>query len=501
MLPPGRVTGYDMVCHLVDVWASASDQWKQQFVIMRSPDWLGVSDEVKLVYVDIVSGEWGPLMGPGHSQWQVPPYGFPALFFIPLSSGAVCWIRHEKKDELSLCYREGTDRNKWNRRLVAFRAAPSRGYVHAPLTFAIITIGMFHSYADGNCYLPLVQDCLSLYDAARGKKVAKLPQIALAFKELEKRLLDTFHCRQSQMRASLRGSLFQFEGFGYGHFMGVGPGAIAGITRTAVRYGVPLDIVLLGCVTCAMARADNSDFCDYTLYAPMRDGAEEAMAVGLFSDWRDLYVSVDFDLATVIGTILQLQHKLKHRQWSPFNVLRKPERTVINIQPLDFEKRAGFKNLGENMWRDANMLNHKEPRANMDEKKQPAMFDIRQQDKDNWWVLANVAAERRPPEWMRKFEASFQDAMTAFLFAPLTKVHVPLPVDDTLLYFAQQNDKNLKNGPINLKPGEMNSNFRDLAGYVKVAAPKPDVPKPDTPTPEAPELDAWACNTKAKAAR
>jgi len=379
--------------------------------------------------------------------------------------------------------------------LVAFRAAPSRGYVHAPLKLAIITLSLFHSYGDGSCYLPLVQDCLSLYDAATGKKVAKLPQITRVFSELQKRLLDTLHHRPSPMKVSLRGSLWQFQGHGYGHIIGIGPGAIAGITRKAVRFGVPLDIVLLACLTCALARADISEFCDYTLYAPMRDGAEEAMAVGLFSDWRDLYVSVDFDLATVIGTIFQLQHKLTHRQWSPFNALRKPERTVINIQPLDFEKRAGFKNLGENMWRDGDMLNEKEERAGMSQTKQPASFVIEQQDEETWWVLINVDGEKRPPEWMRRFEAGYQDAMTAFLFAPLTKVHLPLPADDTLLAFANRNDAVLKNGPINLKAGEMYSNPEYLPGYVK-----PEAPKPDALKPEPPILDTEASKKKQKIA-
>merc|ERR1712226_931390 len=121
------------------------------------------------------------------------------------------------------------------------------------------------------------------------------------------------------MRVSLRGSMFKYRGYAYGLSLGLGPGLIAAITRTAVHYSIPMDMALLGMVSIAMARADNSEFCDYTLYAPMRDGAEEAMAVGLFADWRDLYVSVDFDLATVIGTIFQLQYKLTHRQWSPFN--------------------------------------------------------------------------------------------------------------------------------------------------------------------------------------
>jgi hypothetical protein len=435
MVPPGVVTGYALDCYLSDVWAYDNPQWRGKFIIMPVPENLTVPEETKLVYVDVASSEWGPLVGPGCSQWQVPPYGFPALFFIPLNSGAVAWIRLDRRDELRICYRAVSSRSNWNRGMVAYRAAPQRGReCHAPITVTFMSIGMFHCYADGNCYLPLVQDFLTLYAASKTGDSVHLPTIHRPFEELQRRIFDTFHCRPSPMRSSLRGSMFYTRGQGYGYCLGLGPGLISAITRTAVHYRVPLDVALLGVVTCAMSRADRSDFCDFTLYAPMRDGAAEAMAVGLFSDWRDLYASVDFDLATVLGTVLQLGHKIQHRQWSVFNALRKPERTVINIQPLDFEKRSGFKNLGENMWRDGDRLNHNETRSGpLGNAQQPCNFVIEQQDEDTWWVLVGVEYEARPAPWMRQFVHGFRDALISFLYEPLNRVHLPFPDDWTLM--------------------------------------------------------------------
>merc|ERR1712149_36500 len=101
---------------------------------------------------------------------------------------------------------------------------------------------------------------------------------------------------------------------------------MAAINCAAVHYHFPLDVVLLALVTLAMARADNIDLVEVTLYAPMRDGAAEAMMVGLFTDWRDLCIGVDFELATTLGTMLQISHKIQHRRWTVFNALRKPER-------------------------------------------------------------------------------------------------------------------------------------------------------------------------------
>jgi hypothetical protein len=435
MEPPGIITGFELRCCLCDVWAMEGTHWQGRFVIMRAPAELVVPEDVSLVYVDAVSKEWGPLIGPGCSEWQVPPYGFPALFFVPLSSGGVLWIRLEKRDELRICYREQSERSRYNRRLVAFRAAPQRPRDHhPPVTVSFLSIGMFHCFADGNCYLPLVQDFLNLYGAAKGVSTPRLPALSSPFEELQRRLFDTFHCRQAPMRSSLRGSLFGYRGVGFGYCLGIGPSAVNAITRTALHFRVPLDVALLGAVVCAMARADHSEFCDFTLYAPMRDGAAEAMSVALFSDWRDLYASVDFDLATVLGTILQLYHKIQTRQWTPFNAIRKPERTVINIQPLDFEKRMGFKNLGENMWRDGDRLNENEQRTNqMGWAQQPATFVIEQQDEDTWWVLVNVGHDLRPAPWLRGFVEGFRDALYSFLYDPLTLVHRPLPDDDAIL--------------------------------------------------------------------
>jgi len=388
-----------------------------------------------LVYVDLANGECGPVVAPSCECWVRPPYGFPALFCAPLSSGAVVWLRLEKADEMKVCYRAGPSPGEELHHLVAYRASPQRPReAKEPVMVSFISIGMYHAWADGNCYLPLVQDFFAYYEAAQGRNVLQPPPLDNPFKELQRRLFDTFLHRPAPLRASIRGGIWKHAGRGFGHTLGLEPGAMAALVRACACYRVPLDVGLLGLVACAMARTDGADFLEFTLYAPMRDGVSDAMSVGLFADWRDLSVSIDRDLATTLGTVLQVSHKIQHRQWSVFNALRKPERTVVNIQPLDFERRAGFVNLGENMWYGGDQIGREEKRKDeMNWVHQPAAFVIEQQDEDTWWILASVAHHTRQAPWMRGFIHAFQDAVASFLFDPLALVHTPLPDDTQML--------------------------------------------------------------------
>lgn len=321
--------------------------------------------------------------------------------------------------------------------LAAYRQNPERPRTtHEPIIVSYLGICMCHAYADGNCYLPLVQDLLALYKAAASNAPApRLPPLRCAFELLEKRLFDTFEAKTCPLKCSLRGSIFKYTGRGYGHTLGLEPEAVRIVTRVLARYRVPLDVGLLGLVACAMARADATESLDFTLYAPQRDGAAESMLVGLFSDWRDLALSINFELATVLGTLLQVSHKIQHRLWTNYNALRKPEAMVINIQPLDFEKHAGFMHLGENMWRDGDKIGKPEKRTaeQLPYVHQQMNCVIEQQDEENWWILMSVGYDKRPPPWLRSFVYAFDDALRCLLLDPLVLVHRPLPDDQTLL--------------------------------------------------------------------
>lgn len=448
MTPPGQIIAYEVVCHLEDVWAY--HRFKGRFAIVKTPAEVGgaAGTGSALAYVDTGSGEWGPLLNPASSRWQHPPYGFPTAFFVPLSSGACIWLRVEGSDELRICYRNAdatmsqSDSASSNHHLAAFRAAPRREHEkREPTVLSFLCIGMWHAFADGNCHLPLAQDLFTFYEAARGVSVPIAAPIGNPMEELERRLFDTFHCRPAPLRKSVRGSLWQYRGVGYGHILGLAPGATNAVARCAAKFRVPLDVALLAMAVCALAVADDTEVVEFTLYAPMRDGLLDSMSVGLFSDWRDLALGVDRDLATTLGTTLQVYHKIQHRQWSVYNALKKPEAMVVNVQPLDFSKRAGFVNLGEHMWRHGDQLGAapRQREKNMDWVPQPATLVIEQQDTDTWWVLASAGHTERPTPWMRRFIFGFHEALRTFCTEPTTLVHRPLPSDGELLRLFDSN--------------------------------------------------------------
>lgn len=301
---------------------------------------------------------------------------------------------------------------------------------------SFVTISLMHFVGDGNCWMPLAQDLLSLYEVECG--FADPPHGAAlrnGLENLQQRLFDTLMCRPTPNRASLRGLVWKYHGKGYGHGLALEPGLVKPMVLAAANHHVPFDITLMAMTMCAVAHADNSEMVEWTLYVPMRDGMSEGSMIGLFADWRDIALNVDFELATVLGCALQLNHIIQHRQWSVFNALRKPERTVVNVQVLEVEPRGGFKQIGEHGWWGGDRFKQNSRQQNqrgdkLGFAKQAITINIEQIADATWYIHIGVGADIRPPSWMRRFVASFQELSQNWLFNPLGKVHCPLPDTD-----------------------------------------------------------------------
>lgn len=425
-------------CTLVEMDASLADVWNYrvgkdhgQFVIVQRPK--TEADAVGLVYVDVSAREWGPLVSSISAEWESPPHGLPALFFVPLTSGSALWLRLESADELRIVYRHGPERTCKHFHLVAFRALPHR--LRSPdrettTVASFLCICLLHSFGDGNCFMPVMQDILALYEAERGNQPPPQLQGGQSFEVLERRLLDAIWVTDSPDRTSFRGTTFKYHGRGYGYGFDFQPGIVVPLKRACELYRVPFDITLLALVACAFAQADRSNLVEFTVFVPMRDGPAEVSMVGLFSDWRDVVVSVDFDMATVLGTVLQLSHTIQNRNWQVFNPLRKPERSVVNMQLLDTDQRSHFKAINEQLFWGGDRFGRKNLRDNLQGAKQTVSLNLDQKDENQWWVGFAVGAEERPPRWARRFAAGFRECVQDFLFRPLAKVHRKLPDTD-----------------------------------------------------------------------
>merc|ERR1719401_2489859 len=119
--------------------------------------------------------------------------------------------------------------------------------------------------------------------------------------------------------------------------------------------------------------------------------------------------------------MFHLLYVIQNRQWTPFNALRKPERTIVNIQPLDMEPRSHFTHLGENLWHGGDKLGDRKygRPEKMDWGRQPLTFNIEQQDSTTWWIMVDIGNNERPPLWTRHFIVALRQAFNDLLFNPL----------------------------------------------------------------------------------
>lgn len=339
-------------------------------------------------------------------------------------------------------------KTRWQR-YVAFRMPGAPG---SASTLNFLCVHALHSIADGQSYEPIVGDLLSLY-AALGSKSGISPakgfggddlhaQLALpilgnGLAELEKRLhssLNAMSSAASPQQCSLRGNLSdcRFRGKGYGHLVGLQRGAVFALKRAAMQFGAPLDALLLALSGAAIMRAGGQDVVDLTLYTPMRDGPGESGLVGLLADWRDLAIHADIATGTVLGVVLETARAVRMRDWAVFNALRKPEAIMVNFQLLDAAppgSRAGFVQLGEELWRIDENMNTETRSDQLGWVPQKLSITIEQQDDEVWWLLMKCGLETHPPPWMRRFVKSFEDIFWALLTEPMQSVHREFPED------------------------------------------------------------------------
>ena len=335
---------------LEGLWVYGVNGGMGDFVILEAPD-------SQLILVDRNRKEAARLCGPTDSGWIPPPYGFPALLSGRLhaeepgdGTGGVVWLRLKGKNHLAILWRARASAKP--RRYEAFHM-PGDDLRHR--VFNYLAVHAMHIIADGQSYEAIVGDLLALYSADSNSRAP--PILANSLAVLQKRLFDALDAtdpRTSPQLCSLRGSQWRCSSRGYSHTLGIEKSVLSSLRLAAFKHSVPFDAALLALTAIAVANATAVEELEFTLYVPLRDGVGEAGLCGLFADWRVLSIEVDRATATVLGVVQQVGHKIRTRQWSVYNALKKPEATMVNFQLLDSAEpssRAGFVQIGEELWR------------------------------------------------------------------------------------------------------------------------------------------------------
>lgn len=121
---------------------------------------------------------------------------------------------------------------------------------------------------------------------------------------------------------------------GYDYYVRLLPGACRVMSFAAKTVGVPVDHLIVSVIGLASARVLDSEVVKFSLIAPMRDGRNEAHAVGNVASTRHLDVFVGAP-KSVAACVLDISSRLRRRDWSLCDVLNDDgDRVLINVRSL-----------------------------------------------------------------------------------------------------------------------------------------------------------------------
>jgi len=358
-------------------------------------------------------------------QWRKSPDGCPALYVLMSveEDKPLLWVRVDRENKL-IIYTPGYRKahRKPFYRITSEKSVSTVSTIHMRLN---------HAFGDAMSYYPLVHDLLTFYRSLVEGKKAKLTDPGPTMLKLQNRLFEAFDLAgggvtEDRSRYSMRGSLFKHRGTGYSYDFILKEDATRAMLWISRKYGIPPEVLLLGIVACGVARAGRTESCDFTMYAPCRDGHADQQGIGLFADWRDLTVNTPED-CTIIGVIWDVHEKIRRREWTIFNCARKPDRAYVNFQLNDSWKRGsrdGFQQLHEDSWK------HGETEWKFDEERkdchvmnQPMSFNIEQESEYAWWISCSLDYYQYRPAYCRRMLQTFRNAFYYLVHDPAHRLH------------------------------------------------------------------------------
>ncbi|CAD7950187.1 unnamed protein product [Amoebophrya sp. A120] len=235
-------------------------------------------------------------------------------------------------------------------------------------------------------------------------------------------------------RYSLRGVSFADRGRGLDHDLWLDSDAVKVLKLVSTVYGVPLEVVLVGLMMMAEARASRVEYLESTLYVPQRDSNRDNDAVGLFVDWRDLALQIPLESATFISVLLDLHQKIRNRDWQVFNPVTSHDRTLVNFQILDKLPRGSrplaMTQVPDSVWYSGKGGYRLGGHGPISRSSGHFHVAIKQIAEHEWVIGLTIDLKKHDFAWLRRVIRGFQFGLEALLCDPTRKVHVNSKIDE-----------------------------------------------------------------------
>ncbi|CAK0852080.1 unnamed protein product [Prorocentrum cordatum] len=300
-----------------------------------------------------------------------------------------------------------------------------------------VLVVISHSLCDAGSFGPLRADLAALYREEAGGPCEQLRPVPDALGILERRFLAAFPAKPggavSEEASYVAGWASSAAGgpapWGHRRLLKVGQGAGSALQRASEALNVPLDVLFIVSIVCALARCDQMPVVRLTLTVPMRDGPDEGSLVGFFTDWRNVDVQTHA-LQSLLSVALQATEALRSRSWSRGTVSETSHRILVNLVGAEPTEHLGWVNrvdLGcmrpPSGW-SAKASSREERPLEV----QGWQTGLRHGgDPPAWTLVLKLQWERYPPAWAQRFAVVLTEVIEQFALDPCAPVHPSPP--------------------------------------------------------------------------
>ena len=290
-------------------------------------------------------------------------------------------------------------------------SGPSREFVRMYLT---------HAFSDGSCVIPLLKELNELYSASvenRQPQLSPHPPPSGLFIQ-EQRLFNTLTARLD--RPDIFYACYNMdmcenpENSSFGRIVLLHESFILIAQAAAKRMSVPIDVLLLSAIVCALARLWHiRSLVEMALVVPLRDGPHEADVIGFLADQRNLDVPIESEFATIASVVQTIHFLRRTRAWKIPQPFSNCQRTLVNIVQASFPENAPFK-------QELLLQQHEHSTGVLF---RPMELYVEQVDSYTWTMKARCRMREYSAEKFQNFCDLFKKVVTDLLVNPNLPLH------------------------------------------------------------------------------